>query len=218
MHGITAPDLHYQSVQDSQDQRIANHFYGLTRSHGPGQHGPGQHGPGPSTVPARWHAAPQVVPQLKTAWQVLLNSDHFDVFRGLVLKAGLAEYLDDPARQITLFAVPDTFFRRLPEHIVRELHSVPAYSLIAHHILPYRLLGADMNLQRGNFKTLHQYEDLHINGLGVGTIKLSFRHVSNTVNPTAITHPAIINSDIPVTNGVVHIINSPLLPRVDIHS
>lgn len=113
----------------------------------------------------------------------------------LVAKAGLTDTLK-AGGPFTVFAPTNEAFAKVPAKTLETLASDPARlkAVLGYHVLPVKLMAADV--KNGNSKTL--------NGANVA---LSRAGDFVTVEEAMVTTP-----DILATNGVVHVVDSVLLP------
>ena len=119
----------------------------------------------------------------------------FDTLVAAVQAAGLVDTLkgDGP---FTVFAPTDEAFAKLPEGTVEALLADPeklAQSL-TYHVVPGKLMAADV-VSSDSLKTAQG-----------GTLKV------DTSNGARIGNAAIIQTDIATSNGVIHVIDTVLLP------
>ncbi|MDB5884254.1 MAG: beta-Ig-H3/fasciclin [Polaromonas sp.] len=115
--------------------------------------------------------------------------------RGLVVKAGLADTLKGPG-PLTVFAPSNEAFAKVPAKTMEGLANDPARlkAVLAYHVLPALVRVADV--RNGNSKTVHG-----------ANLALSRAGDFVTVEDALVQTP-----DISASNGVVHIIDSVLLP------
>ena len=114
---------------------------------------------------------------------------------GLVAKAGLTDTLK-ASGPFTVFAPTNEAFAKVPAKTLETLASDPAQlkAVLGYHVLPVKVMAADV--KNGNSKTL--------NGANVA---LSKAGDFVTVEEALVTTP-----NIEATNGVVHVVDSVLLP------
>ena len=114
---------------------------------------------------------------------------------GLVAKTGLAETLKGTG-PFTVFAPSNEAFAKVPAKTMDDLSKDPAKlkAVLTYHVVPGKVMAADV--KNGNSKT--------VNGANLALSKAGdFVTVENAVVQTA---------DISATNGVVHIVDSVLIP------
>ncbi|MEM9430608.1 MAG: fasciclin domain-containing protein [Pseudomonadota bacterium] len=151
------------------------------------------------------------------------DATDFDLLLNAVTAAGLAEALDDPEADLTVFAPNDAAFVGLAQALGFEGHDegdafayiVEALTLLSggadpiplltdillYHVAP-EALGSDDVLVAEAIPTLLG-ESLGVDGLSL------------VDNDPDIADPTLIATDIPATNGIVHVLDGVLLP-VDI--
>jgi len=139
-----------------------------------------------------------VMPSFDKIPTVATNAKQFSTLLAAVKAAGLVDALsgDDP---VTVFAPTDEAFGELPEGTVASLlkpeNKDKLVSILTYHVVPGRIYS-DAALEAGNAKTL-QGDSVSI-GLKGDAAKV------NDAN--------LIKTDIDASNGVIHVIDSVLLP------
>lgn len=113
----------------------------------------------------------------------------------LVAKAGLTDTLK-AGGPFTVFAPTNEAFAKVPAKTMETLASNPAQlkAVLAYHVLPVKLMAADV--KNGNSKTL--------NGADVA--------LSKAGNFVTVEDALVETPDMLATNGVVHVVDSVLLP------
>lgn len=113
----------------------------------------------------------------------------------LVAKAGLTDTLKANG-PFTVFAPTNDAFAKLPAKTLETLASDPARlkAVLGYHVLPVKVMAADV--KNGNSKTL--------NGANVA--------LSRAGNFVTVEEALVMTPDILATNGVVHVVDSVLLP------
>ncbi len=113
----------------------------------------------------------------------------------LIAEAGLAETLRGPG-PFTVFAPSDEAFKAVPAKTLAELSANPERlkAVLAYHVVPGRLTAAEV--KNGNVKSV-QGANLALSKAG------TFVTVEDAV---------VTQADVPVANGVVHLIDKVLLP------
>ena len=114
---------------------------------------------------------------------------------GLVAKAGLTDTLKGTG-PYTVFAPTNEAFAKVPAKTMDELARDPAKlkAVLSYHLIPGKLMAADV--KNGNSKT--------VNGANVALSKAGeFVTIEDAMVQTA---------DISATNGVVHVVDSVLIP------
>ena len=113
----------------------------------------------------------------------------------LVVKAGLTDTLKDTG-PFTIFAPTNAAFAKVPAKTMEDLGKDPAKlkAVLTYHVVPGKVMAADV--KNGNAKT--------VNGANLALSKAGdFVTVEDGMVQTA---------DLSATNGVVHIIDSVLIP------
>lgn len=154
----------------------------------------------------------KVVPTKGTILHAIMSNNDFSFFQDLVKRGKMEEYLNDPVLTATLFLPTDRSFERLPSHVIRQLESKSPRDVVAFHILKAPVSIISMKGIRQYFETVHPRENLLIEGR-TPMPKIGHRHQSTSVTPSINYEPSIIEPDILMENGIIHIINSPLVPE-----
>jgi uncharacterized surface protein with fasciclin (FAS1) repeats len=143
----------------------------------------------------------------------LRKSPHNKIFTELVERSNVKEMLSDPQTKVTLFLPPDRILIELQPSLYKTLNEVELNEFVRFHIvkglLPYDL----MMYQRSYAETLHSYENLEINGLGLSPSIGSVAHISAVV-PMVWKQAHVVTPDIRVGNSLIHIIDLPLHPSI----
>ena len=113
----------------------------------------------------------------------------------LVAQAGLTDTLKSGG-PVTVFAPTNEAFAKVPAKTLETLASDPAQlkAVLGYHVLPVKVMAADV--KNGNSKTL--------NGANVA--------LSKAGNFVTVEDALVQTPDILATNGVVHVVDSVLLP------
>ena len=113
----------------------------------------------------------------------------------LVAKAGLTETLKTGG-PFTVFAPTDDAFKAVPASTMDDLakHPEKLKDVLTYHVIPGKTMAADV--KNSNAKT--------VNGASVA--------LSKAGEFVTIESAAVVKADIGATNGVVHIIDTVLLP------
>ena len=126
----------------------------------------------------------------------LAATPELSTLSGLVTKAGLTSTLNG-AGPFTVFAPTNAAFAKVPAKTMEDLGKDPARlaAVLTYHVIPGKVMAADVKTN-GNVKT--------VNGANVAVSKAGeFVTVEDGLVQTA---------DIAATNGVVHVIDSVLIP------
>lgn len=114
---------------------------------------------------------------------------------GLIVKAGLTDSLKDSG-PFTVFAPTNAAFAKVPAKTMEDLSKDPAKlkAVLTYHVVPEKVMAVDV--KNSNVKTL--------NGANIALSKAGeFVTVEDGMVQTA---------DLQATNGVIHIIDSVLIP------
>lgn len=116
---------------------------------------------------------------------------------GLVVKAGLADTLKTGG-PFTVFAPTNDAFKAVPAATMADLaqHPEKLKAVLTYHIVPGKTMAADV--KNSNAKT--------VNGANVA--------LSKAGDFVTIESGAVVTADLAATNGVVHTIDTVLLPPV----
>jgi uncharacterized surface protein with fasciclin (FAS1) repeats len=145
-------------------------------------------GPRPTTTTTAAPAPQDIVDTAVAAGQ-------FNTLAALLTKAGLVDTLKGPG-PFTVFAPTDAAFAKIPAETLAALGNDPAKltAVLTYHVVPGRVLAAD--LQAGPVTTVEgQPVNVSISG---GTVKVN--------------DATVVKTDIVASNGVIHVIDSVLLP------
>ena len=134
-------------------------------------------------------------PQPVSVADTMAAQPQLSTLNSLIVKAGLTDTLKG-AGPFTVFAPTNEAFAKMPAKAMEALASDPAKlkAALTYHVIPGKVLVADV--KNGNNKT--------ING---ASLALSRAGDFVTVEDAMVQTP-----DIAATNGVVHIVDSVLLP------
>lgn len=135
------------------------------------------------------------VPTPSTVTDTAARTPQLSTLSRLINQAGLADTLRGPG-PFTVFAPSDEAFKAVPADTLAKLAADKDMlrAVLTYHVLPGKVSAADV--QNGNTKT--------VNGANVALAKAgSFVTVDEAVVQTA---------DVPVSNGVVHVIDRVLMP------
>jgi len=123
------------------------------------------------------------------------NNPALSTFKSLVAQAGLTETLKSGG-PFTVFAPTNDAFKAVPANTMDNLakHPEQLKGVLAYHIIPGKVMAAD--IKNSNAKTL--------NGASVA--------LSKAGDFVTIESAAVVNPDLNATNGVVHTIDTVLMP------
>lgn len=133
----------------------------------------------------------------KTIVDIASEAGNFSTLVAAVKAAGLVETLSGPG-PFTVFAPTDEAFAKLPAGTVEALLSDPAKlsSILTYHVVAGKVMAADVvNLTEA--KTV-QGQNVTINVEG---------------NTVMIDGAKVVTADIEASNGVIHVIDSVILPN-----
>jgi uncharacterized surface protein with fasciclin (FAS1) repeats len=124
-----------------------------------------------------------------------LTNHVFTTLAGYVLEAGLVDTLRSPG-PFTVFAPPDPAFQAIPVDTLRSVQAdIPLLTtVLTYHVVPGLYMAAD--LVPGEYET-------------AAGIPLTVTVEGDTV---LVNGAEVILADVPATNGVIHVIDSVLLP------
>jgi uncharacterized surface protein with fasciclin (FAS1) repeats len=134
-------------------------------------------------------------PAPTTITDTVARTPQLSTLNKLINDAGLAETLRG-AGPFTVFAPNDEAFKAVPAKTLQELAADKDLlkSVLTFHVLPGKVMAADV--KNGNVKTLQ--------GASLA--------VANAGAAVTVEDAVVLQADLPVTNGVVHIIDRVLLP------
>ncbi len=126
----------------------------------------------------------------------LAATPELSTLSGLVAKAGLGDTLKG-AGPFTVFAPNNAAFAKVAAKTMEELANDPAKlkAVLTYHVIPAKVMAADVKTN-SNVKT--------VNGANVG--------VSKAGEFVTVEDGMVQKADLTATNGVIHIIDSVLIP------
>lgn len=128
-----------------------------------------------------------------------VSAGSFNTLVAAVKAAGLVDTLkgDGP---FTVFAPTDEAFAALPDGTVENLlkpeNRDKLISILTYHVVPGKVMSSDVNLKQLNVATV-QGADVYINGM----------------SGVFIDGAKVIKANIETDNGVIHVIDSVILPK-----
>lgn len=124
------------------------------------------------------------------------GNPQLSTLNGLIVKAGLVDTLKG-AGPFTVFAPSNEAFAKVPAKTLADIGSDPARlkAVLTYHVIPAKVMAADVK-SNSNVKT--------VNGANVG--------VSKAGEFVTVEDGMVQKADLNATNGVVHIIDSVLIP------
>ena len=157
---------------------------------------------------------PQQIPRPGTIMHALATNPDFEITKTLILQAGMFDYFNSLQTNATLFICPDRYWKKYtPDFLLRDIDLQSAASIIRYATLGFPLTLSGMNLQRGYINNLHPRENLLVNGR-LWAPEIGLRPQSASLGPQYYQTSRIIKGDIPFRNGVMHIVSSPVVPRL----
>lgn len=141
------------------------------------------------------------VNEIKDIVDIALESDSFKTLCKAVIAAGLVDALRGSG-PFTVFAPTDDAFAKLPAGTIEALleDREKLTSILTYHVVPQKLMVSAFKTPK-KFKTL-QGQDVKVDGL--------MWHISKKIKVNA---AKTVMTDIPATNGVIHAIDSVLMPK-----
>ncbi|XP_071520134.1 transforming growth factor-beta-induced protein ig-h3-like [Panulirus ornatus] len=145
------------------------------------------------------HTVDKVLQPVTKSLADLISSDRqFSILKKLVSKAGLLTQLREPG-QLTVFAPTDAAFQTLPVSVLENLVEGNACleSVVKNHILPNVICSAAVQGMARTVNLLERYLLLE----------------KTEEDKIFVEEAQVVVRDIVGTNGVLHIIDSPLMPQ-----
>lgn len=143
------------------------------------------------------HAAPTPV-GTNDIVAVASSAGNFNTLVAALKAAGLVETLQGPG-PFTVFAPTDEAFARLPmgtlDDLMKPENKQKLVGILTYHVLPSKVMAAEVKTMKA--KT--------VNGQ---TLDLKVMNGAVTVN-----NAKVIKTDIPATNGFIHVIDTVLMPN-----
>jgi uncharacterized surface protein with fasciclin (FAS1) repeats len=126
----------------------------------------------------------------------LAATPELSTLSSLVVKAGLTDTLKGPG-PFTVFAPTNAAFAKVPAKTMEDLgkDSARLKAVLTYHVIPAKVMAADVK-NNSNVKT--------VNGANVG--------VSKAGEFVTVEDGLVQKADMAATNGVVHVIDSVLIP------
>lgn len=124
------------------------------------------------------------------------GNPQLSTLNGLIVKAGLVDTLKG-AGPFTVFAPSNEAFAKVPAKTLSDIGADPVRlrAVLTYHVIPAKVMAADVK-SNSNVKT--------VNGANVG--------VSKAGEFVTVEDGMVQKADLNATNGVVHIIDSVLIP------
>ena len=139
--------------------------------------------------------------KIKDIVDTALESDSFKTLCKAVTAAGLVEILKAPG-PFTVFAPTDDAFAKLPSGTVDSLmkDKKKLISILKYHVVPQKLMVRDFKRPQ-SFETL-EGQKIKVDGL--------MWHINKHIK---VNDAKTVATDIKATNGVIHAIDSVLMPK-----
>ncbi|MEQ8822848.1 MAG: fasciclin domain-containing protein [Filomicrobium sp.] len=157
------------------------------------------------TLSALALAAALAMPTAASAANIVETADRAGVFNTLIAAAkaaGLATPLSEGG-PLTVFAPTDDAFAKLPEGTVENLlkpeNKDQLAAILSYHVLPRRLTSNMLPHERIHVKTIKADGDRLLS-------------VTKSKSGVKVDNARVIDADIKASNGVIHIIDSVMLP------
>ena len=126
------------------------------------------------------------------------GAGNFSTLVTAIKAAGLVETLQGPG-PFTVFAPTDAAFAKLPQGTLEDLlkpeNKAKLAGILTYHVVPGKVMAADVKTMKAET----------VNGQELD-IKVADGHV--TVN-----HAKVTKTDVAASNGVIHVIDSVLMPK-----
>jgi len=141
------------------------------------------------------------VNKIKDIVDTALASDSFKTLCKAVIAAGLVDALRGSG-PFTVFAPTDEAFAKLPAGTIDALlkDKKKLTSVLMYHVVPQKLMLTDFKTPK-KFKTL-QGQEIKVDGL--------MYHINKKVK---VNDAKTVMTDVKATNGVIHAIDSVLMPK-----
>jgi uncharacterized surface protein with fasciclin (FAS1) repeats len=125
----------------------------------------------------------------------------FSTLVGFIVNAGLVEILSGKG-PFTVFAPTNDAFAALSEETVASLtaNTTLLAQVLTYHVMPGKILAADLK------------ENMETKTVEGSTVKVE------SLDPYMINDATVITADIMATNGVIHVIDTVLIPTIDLDS
>lgn len=150
----------------------------------------------PVTIAAADHGAPAV--QTTTIVDVASTSESFTTLTALLIKADLAGALQSDG-PFTVFAPTNAAFEKLPAGTIDSLlqpeNKAKLQAVLKYHVLSGQVLSTDLAGKQISAETL-QGGDIHV----------------DATNGVQINNANVVTADVKTDNGVIHIIDTVLIP------
>lgn len=159
-----------------------------------------------------------MVDNRNTVYEVLKSSDGFTIFTSLVEKAGFVD-LYNSTTPITVIAVSDQNFAKTEAYILERLDAMSAKEYVGFNTLR-GIFTTDTfknTLGRLDIPTYSPSRARMYVNSALGSIKLGFRPLNNSVAPSVIANASILlnfSNIICAGGSVIHSVTYPVLPSI----
>jgi uncharacterized surface protein with fasciclin (FAS1) repeats len=137
--------------------------------------------------------------------QVAVSSPQLTTLVSLVKQAGLVSALSNPKAHLTVFAPTNAAFAKLKKAAPKTFNAVATTPALLKKILTYHVLATKVDAMAA---TAAAQKGASVKTLEGEKIKLSIVGGKLTLNGSS----TVIKADIAASNGVVHLINTVLVP------
>ncbi len=128
------------------------------------------------------------------------SAGKFETLIAAAKAAGLVETLKGPG-PYTVFAPTDEAFAKLPKGTVEDLlkpeNKAKLAAILTYHVLPGKVMAADIAGKKANVKTV-QGSDLAV----------------DATTGVKVNDATVITADVAASNGVIHIIDTVVMPKM----
>jgi uncharacterized surface protein with fasciclin (FAS1) repeats len=137
--------------------------------------------------------------QMKDIVDTAVGAGKFNTLVAAVKAAGLVDTLRGPG-PFTVFAPTDEAFAKLPKGTVEDLlkpeNKAKLFGILTYHVLPSKVMAADIAGKKIGAKT--------VQGTEIAVDAMSGVKINDAT---------VVTADVAATNGVIHIIDTVLLPK-----
>lgn len=131
--------------------------------------------------------------------ETAVASGSFKTLVAAATAAGLVETLNG-AGPFTIFAPNDAAFAKLPagtvDDLVKPENKTKLAGILTYHVLPGKVMAADVTGKKSDPVTVNG-QKLHVNGM----------------SGVMVNGAKVVTADITCTNGVIHIIDTVVMPK-----
>ena len=134
---------------------------------------------------------------------VICNNSCFSKFKYILNLSKLDGIYNDIQANFTIFVTSDDFLKYIPESVFVNMDLVTSRNIIQASTLENRITSEILKDSKCSFfTTMNQYNRLSVKNMNNNTI------LNNNIN--------VIQTDIICTNGIIHIIDSLIIPKIQI--